>query len=129
MSEKELSPIEQARQDCIERKGVCGGCPHAVPSLGNTCKIRELPQVAKVLGLETPVKPAKPPRNPGGRPSHKLTRADVRMILDSIEAGETQISLAKRYGVSRGTIGKIAVGMIWREAYDAWHAQNGKQAG
>ena len=48
----ETAACRAARQDCIDRQGDCSGCPHAVPSLGNTCMIRQTAQVVAALGGE-----------------------------------------------------------------------------
>lgn len=48
-----------------------------------------------------------------------LTEADVREIRAATAAGETQTSLATRYGVSRPTIADIAHRRTWRHVHDA----------
>jgi DNA-binding XRE family transcriptional regulator len=43
----------------------------------------------------------------------KLSSADVREIVKRLEAGETQTSIARDYGVYRQAIGSIATGRCW----------------
>ncbi len=49
-----------------------------------------------------------------GTPQAKLTEDKVRDILARLAAGETQASIASRYGVSRGAIGGISLGKSWK---------------
>lgn len=48
--------------------------------------------------------------------TRKLTLDDVRVIREEYEAGATQGSLAKYFGVSVGQIGRIVRGESWMEA-------------
>lgn len=43
----------------------------------------------------------------------KLTPAQVRTIRERLAAGESQGSLARRYGVAVSTIGMIKRGRLW----------------
>lgn len=47
----------------------------------------------------------------------KLNDASVRKIRSAYAAGETQAALAKRYEVSRSTIGDIVRGEIWSHVH------------
>lgn len=56
-----------------------------------------------------------PDIGPGERcPASKLTDAKVRYIKQRILAGDSHVSLARQFGVRKGTIGCIARGETWR---------------
>lgn len=48
-------------------------------------------------------------------PQAKLTEAEVLSIRERYKAGETQVSIAKSFGVRQGYISNIINGRIWRE--------------
>jgi len=59
-------------------------------------------------------------RSAGGAPPgethglHKLTEEGVREIRRLIEAGNTDVSIAKQYGVTTGCIRSIRIGRTWK---------------
>ena len=53
--------------------------------------------------------------NRGSKSAHaKLTESSVLEIMDCLRRNMTQVSIAKAYGVSCGTIHDIKVGKSWR---------------
>lgn len=112
-----------ARQDCIDRKGVCGrDCPHALESRQWTCKIRGMAEVRQAIARQQ----AKPVSRRSARA--KLTAADVWAILDLLDTGMQLKEIGAAMGVSATTVGDIRDGIRWREVHREWHAQR-KQAG
>lgn len=56
-----------------------------------------------------------PPFHVGGsHPCAKLTESDVTKIRSSLSRGESQRSLARRFGVSESLLSCIANGKLWR---------------
>jgi HNH endonuclease len=47
-------------------------------------------------------------------PQYRLTEADVRIVRDRLERGESSYAIAKDYGVARTTIAAIKVRRSWR---------------
>lgn len=124
----ETAACRAARQDCIDRQGECGGCPHAVPSLGGTCMIRQAAQVIEALGPATKPALAKVGADQY-RSMARLGKREVWMILDAIEQGEILKSIAARFGVSTSAVGKIATGRTWSDVRVEWEAAKARQAG
>jgi predicted transcriptional regulator len=64
---------------------------------------------------------------PRGEDHHaaKLTWADVAAIRARLAAGETQVAIARDYGVSNVSIHHIAAGRTWRELAPT----NGREGG
>ncbi len=52
-------------------------------------------------------------------PFAKLTEADIPVIRQRIANGESQYSVARAYGVARGTIQSIVNGRSWHHVYDS----------
>jgi len=52
---------------------------------------------------------------PGGSACHfaKLTEAEVAQIHVALAAGERQVDIAARYGVSQTAISRIKIGKAW----------------
>lgn len=109
-----------ARQLCIERLGKCQDCPHAVPSLGNTCKISGMAEVRQAIARQQ----AKPVSRRSARA--KLTPADVWVILDLLDTGMQLKEIGAAMGVSATTVGDIRDGIRWREVHREWHAKRRK---
>ena len=54
-----------------------------------------------------------PDRRGSKHPNSKLTETKVLDILERLDAGETQTSIADDYGVGKSTISRIARGVAW----------------
>ncbi|UFX84327.1 putative homing endonuclease [Klebsiella phage BUCT86] len=68
-------------------------------------------------------------RNKGARnllgsrnPAARLTPEDVHSIREAYAGGETQVSIARRFGTSQGYISNIIKGRVWNEQK---HPDNG----
>ena len=49
-------------------------------------------------------------------PHAKITETDVAAILDAVSGGETHRSIAKRFGISKSQVTRIANGKSWKRA-------------
>jgi hypothetical protein len=54
------------------------------------------------------------PRHGRLNPNAKLTRDDVEAILAAVAGGETQTSVARRYGISQPHVSELVRGVSWR---------------
>lgn len=121
-----------ARQDCIDRKGVCGrDCPHALESMRWRCMIREMPEVVVAIGqaryLEK--REARKAAKPKSRYASKaFPKRTVFAILDALANGVRARDLARQYGVNDSTISLIKSGTTYRGYWLEWREQR-QQAG
>lgn len=85
------------------------------PPCVNPAHLRPGTQAENIEDARSKGRMVAPPHLPGSRhPGSRLTEPDVIEILGRLRAGESQVSIAGRFGVSHGAVSQIKCGKSWK---------------